>query len=77
MEVTKVIITRNYSLFQKMFFEGTVFYITTPYRRGSSTIDESDVFDEEGKLLGTIRGHWFDFANKTLFKKVDNESSEK
>ena len=71
MNVTKVKTTRNCAMFDKLWLKETVFYITHPYRRGSSTVDLSDIFHgTEHCLLGTIRGYWFDYGNKTLFQEV-------
>ena len=49
MDVTKVITTRDYSLFAALLFKDTVFHISSPYRSGSCTVDYSDVFNVEGK----------------------------
>jgi len=68
MEVKKVATTRNYEMFDKVWFTGSIFYVTTEtYREGHSTDDRTKVYDDKGELIGTLRGYWFDFANKDLF----------
>lgn len=70
-EVTKVETTRDYDLFGQVYFKGTVFYVAAPHRNMHSSISWSDVFDESGVKIGSIFGHWFDYADKTLFKCVE------
>lgn len=73
MEVTRVKITRDYALLDGVHFKGSVFYISKIYRKQNSTRDVSDVYDFEGSFIGSINGHWFDFADKTLFVKSEKE----
>lgn len=75
MEVKKVITSRNYEMFDKVWFTGSVFYVTTSlYREQNSTADRTKVFDEKGELLGSLLGYWFDFAGKDLFAFATNQS---
>ena len=71
MNVTKVITTMDYPLFDRLVFKDTVFNISSPYRVYPSTVDYSDVFDTEGRKVGQIKGYFFDFANKALFKRLN------
>jgi len=69
--VVKVKTKKDYALFDRVYFEGTEFYVTNPYRHGSTTEDFSDVFDTDGEKLGEINGHYFDFAGQDLFEISD------
>ena len=74
MEVTKVEITRDYALPGKgVYFKGDVFYVSEKYRQTNSTRDISALYDSDGAFIGNIDGHWFDFANKTLFIRVKSK----
>jgi hypothetical protein len=71
MNVTKVKLNVDQSLFGRCYFEGTIFYISSTYRRTGSTVARSDVFNESGDLVGDITGHYFDFGNKLIFSRVE------
>lgn len=70
MEVTKIKITRDYALFNNVYFCGDEFYASSTYRKSGSTIDVSDIYKDSGEFIGEIRGYWFDYANKTLFERT-------
>lgn len=71
MEVTKVKITRNYVFNKRVYKKGSEFYVSDAYRNINSSIDCSDIFDADGNRICFIKGHWFDFAGKKLFLKID------
>ena len=76
MEVTKVKITRDYALPGKgVYFKGDVFYVSGVYRKENSTVNISDLYDSDGAFIGNIDGHWFDFASKTLFERVEKDTN--
>ena len=68
MEVVKVTLSRDYSMFDMVMFKGSILYVTkSTYRENNSSVGRTKVFNEDGRLLGTFIGYWFDFAGKTLF----------
>lgn len=78
MDVVKIVLVKDQALFGKIFLEGSEFYITSPYRKGNTTIDTSDIFDGGGmdnEFLGTIEGYYFDFGtgNRTVFDAVKED----
>ena len=70
MNVTKVKLLVDEALFGRVWFTGSIFYVTEPYRSGSSTVDKCDVFNDKGEQVGAIGGYYFDFGNKKVFERV-------
>lgn len=75
MEVTKVRLTRDYVLPGGVYFKDSIVYVSAIYRRENSTVDIANLYDSDGAYVGDIKGHWFDFADKTLFVKVETEDN--
>lgn len=73
MDVTKVQLKKNQALFGKCYFAGAFFYITPPHDIGSR--DHSSVYDHKGDYLGAIKGWYFDFGNKDVFERVNEDES--
>ncbi len=71
MNVTKVKLMVDQALFDRCYFKDTVFYVTSPFCRGSRIHSRSYVFDDSGRNIGSISGYYFDFGDKKVFKKVD------
>lgn len=72
MEVQLVTLTRNYSLFNKVYSKGTEFYASELYKTVQPPMDSTKIFSvEEGNLLGSIQGSWFEFAKGTLFVETE------
>ena len=71
MKVTKVELMVDYVFGSSVLFKGSILYVTAPRRRGCSSVEYSDVYDEQGAEVGLISGHWFDLGDKDILKKVD------
>ncbi len=69
MRVTKLKTKLNCALNGYMFEAGETVFISDPYRHGSKTYSESDVF-HNGQLVGKFEGHWFDCG---LYEESDDE----
>ena len=70
MNVTKIELMVDQSLFGKVYFKGEIFYASSLYRKENRPRDISDIFDKDGDCLGSINGYYFDFGNKEVFRSA-------
>ena len=75
MEVTEIRITRNFEIAGKVVFKSTLLFASALYRDANFTEGMSDLYNFAGEGIGTIRGHWFDFAGGDLFEKVSRDEA--
>ena len=71
MDVTKVKINKTQLFGNTIYLSGTEFYVTPPYREGSSTVSRSHLHDLTGNHVASFEGYYFDYADKKLFTVVE------
>jgi len=68
MEVTKVILTRDYEFANKVYMRGATMFVSSSFRDAGSTVDKYKVLNEDGEYICSIFSSLHNFAGGTLFK---------